>query len=45
MIEYQLAYILDPNDTHYRSIVNGELVAKDKYKVNPQRSIIFEGEN
>jgi len=45
MMEYQLAYILDPDNNHYRSIKNGELVTKDKYKVNPQRSIIFEEEN
>ncbi len=42
MIEYQLEYILDPSNRSYRSIVNGEIVPKNMYKVNPQRSVIFE---
>lgn len=41
MIEYQLEYMLNPNNS-YRSITNGEILPKNMYKVNPQRSVIFE---
>ena len=42
MIEYQLEYILDPNSKNYNSTASREIVPKNMYKKNPQRSIIFE---
>jgi len=42
MIEYQLAYILDPNNLTSRSRGMREITQKNRYKVNPQRSIVFE---
>lgn len=42
MIEYQLDFILNPNNKNYRSTVNGEILPKNVYKKNPERSIIFE---
>jgi DTW domain-containing protein YfiP len=42
MIEHQLEYMLNPNNKNYRSTANGELVPMNKYKKNPDRSIIFE---
>ena len=42
MIEYQLDYILNPNNNRYSSNANKKILPKNKYKINPQRSIIFE---
>jgi len=42
MIEYQLEYMLNPNSKNYRSTANREILPKDTYKKNPERSIIFE---
>jgi len=42
MIEYQLAYILDPNNLTSRSCGRREVAPKNRYKINPQRSIVFE---
>ncbi len=42
MIEYQLEYILNPNNENYCSTANKEIIPKNMYKINPQRSIIFE---
>ena len=42
MIEYQLDYILNPNHENYSSTANREILPKNLYKINPQRSIIFE---
>ena len=44
MIEFQLEYILNPNSENCSSTVNKEIVPKNKYKKNPQRSVIFEQE-
>jgi len=44
MIEYQLEY-LNPNNENYRPTANREIIAKNRYKRNPQRSIIFEQES
>jgi len=41
MIEYQLVHMLNPNN-HCRANKNGEIEPKNMYKVNPQRSIVFE---
>ena len=45
MIEYQLEYLLNPNSENYRPTANREIIAKNRYKRNPQRSIIFEQES
>ncbi len=45
MIEHQLGYILNSNNKNYCSTVNGEILPKNRYKKNPQRSIIFDHEN
>ena len=45
MIEYQLACILSPNNKKYKSTANGEIIPKNRYKKNPQRSIVFEQES
>ena len=42
MIEYQVKCILNPNNNTSRSTLNGEIIPKNRYKKNPQRSIIFE---
>ena len=41
MIEYQLEFIINPNNN---SITNGAIRPKNKYKINPQRSIIYDQE-
>ena len=41
MIAYQVECILDPNKKSYHSTSNGEIIPKDMYKQNPQRSILF----
>ncbi len=41
MIEYQLVHMLNPKN-YCRANLNGEIMPKTMYKVNPQRSIIFE---
>ena len=38
MMKYQLEFIINPNNY---SISNGEILPKNKYKTNPQRSIIY----
>jgi ABC-type Fe3+-hydroxamate transport system substrate-binding protein len=43
LIEHQLDFILNPNSANYRPTANKELTPKDRYKVNPERSVIFEG--
>ncbi len=43
MIAYQLDFMLNPDHENYRSVANGEMLPKTKYKNNPQRSVIFEG--
>ena len=45
MIEYQLECILNPNNKNYRSSAKREIIPKNNYKKNPQRTIIFEQEN
>ena len=45
MIEYQLEYMLNPNNKNYRSTANSEIIAKNMYKKNTERSIIFEQES
>ena len=40
MIEFQLEYII--NNENARSTTNGEMIPKNRYKKNPQRSIVFE---
>ena len=45
MIEYQLDYMLNPNNERYSATANKEILPKIKYKINPQRSVIFEGED
>ena len=42
MIEYQVECILNPNNKNYRSSTQREIIPKNMYKQNPQRSIIFE---
>lgn len=42
MIEYQLECILNPNNKNYPLTANREIIPKNMYKKNPQRSIIFE---
>ena len=44
MIEYQLDYILNPNNENYHSTANREIFPKNMYKKNPERSIIFKQE-
>jgi len=41
MIEYQLEYILSPDSKHYQSTANREIIPKNRYKENPERSIFF----
>lgn len=42
MIEYQLEYIINPDNKNYCSTTSKELIPKTMYKINPARSIIFE---
>ena len=44
MIEHQLEYVLNPNSKNYCSTANREITAKNRYKKNTERSIIFEQE-
>ena len=44
MIAYQLEYILNPNSKNYCSTANREIIPKNMYKKNTERSIIFEQE-
>ncbi len=44
MIEYQLEYILNPNSKNYCSTENREIIPKNTYKKNTERSVIFEQE-
>ncbi|MFT4755049.1 MAG: DTW domain-containing protein YfiP [Salibacteraceae bacterium] len=44
MIAYQVECMLDPNNKHYRSNLNREILPKTMYKKNPVRSIVFEQE-
>ena len=41
MIEYQVECIQNPNNKNYRSSAKREIIPKNMYKQNPQRSIIF----
>jgi len=45
MIEYQVEWILSPNNKSYSSSANRGITTKNMYKKNPQRSIIFEKES
>lgn len=45
MIEYQLEYILNPNNKNYRSKENREIIPKNMYKKDTERNIIFEQES
>jgi len=45
MIEYQVKCILDPNNKKYRPNLSRKIFVKDKYKIDPQRSIIYEQES
>ncbi len=45
MIEYQLEYILNPNNKNYRPVVNKEIIPKSMYKKSHERNIIYEPEN
>ena len=42
MIEYQLDYILNPNSKNYSPTANKEIIPKNQYKKNTQRSTILE---
>ncbi len=44
MIEYQIECILNPNNKNYRSGAQRTIMPKDRYKQNPQRSIIYDVE-
>jgi DTW domain-containing protein YfiP len=43
LIEHQLEYIMNPNSANYRTTAIKKITPKDRYKVNPERSVIFEG--
>ena len=45
MIEFQIQAILNPNNNNYRPTLNRELTPKNKYKINPFKSVIFEQGN
>ena len=45
MIEYQVQCILNPNNKNYRSDTQREIIPKNMYKQNPQRSILFKQES
>ena len=42
MIEYQLDFMLNPNSKHYRSTASKELIPKDVYKGNLERTVLYE---
>ena len=42
MIAYQVECILNPNKKNYHSSTRREILPKNRYKVNPQKSVIFE---
>jgi len=42
MIEYQLECILKPDNKNYRPNANKSFALKNKYKNNPQRSVIYD---
>ncbi|AUC85706.1 hypothetical protein CW731_10595 [Polaribacter sp. ALD11] len=42
MIAHQLEYLFNPNNKNYRSTSNTEIIAKNLYKKNTERNIIFE---
>jgi len=44
MIGYQLEYMLNPNSKHYRPTASKEILPKNIYKKNAERSIQFEQE-
>jgi DTW domain-containing protein YfiP len=44
IIEYQLEYILNPQSKHYRPTAHREILPKNIYKKNAERSIQFEHE-
>ncbi|MCL5128519.1 DTW domain-containing protein [Algibacter sp. L4_22] len=44
MIEYQLEYMLNPNNKNYCSTMNRAITPKTMYKKNTERNIIFEQE-
>jgi DTW domain-containing protein YfiP len=41
MIEYQLKYMLNPNNKHYRPTTDSKIIIKNRYKKNKERNIIF----
>ncbi|WP_257014149.1 tRNA-uridine aminocarboxypropyltransferase [Winogradskyella undariae] len=45
MIEHQLEYLQNPNNKNYSSTESNEIIAKNLYKKNTERNIIFEKEN
>jgi len=45
MIDHQLEYILNRNDSSYSLTINKELIKKDLYKKDSERNIIFEQES
>ncbi len=42
MIAYQVECILNPNKKSYHPGTRTDIIPKNRYKVNPQRSIVFE---
>ena len=42
MIAHQLDYTLDPNNKNYNNSTNREIIPRNKYKKNKERTIIFE---
>ena len=42
MIEYQLDFMLNPNSKHYRSTASKEIIPKNVYKGNLERTILYE---
>lgn len=44
MMAYQIECILNPNNKNYRSTANRDILPKNLYKKNSQRSILFEQE-
>ncbi len=42
MIEYQLEYIVHPENVKCSSSANGKIPIKDKYRKNPQRSVFYD---
>jgi len=45
MIEYQLEYMQSPNNENHCATTNSEIIAKNRYKKNTERSVLFEQEN